>query len=327
MSIQFPTTCPTVVKQSAVYLPDKKKVVVIGGADENVSTLGSSWILDLVTGQWSKGPLLSTPRWDLAVIYCQSQGKIYAIGGTDGKSRLNSMEVLDVSNNNIEGGTWTTLPAQYTLKRSARVAVLVVDRFLVVVGGYPTTDTVEIFDLNPPKGSTTTTVQHSGPSMNRQRAYFGAATVQGNTIVVGGGAQVQGRDELEFIEFNTSATTVQELFPEGAQWKIHPTLKISETLSTQLCSLDPKADSLLVIGSQVVELVDLENTKVLPIPQCSFSEDREDCAAVLLPACQQSHPAGVLAIGGLDNPTSMEWVPLPDDDSSVLHLLESLHLS
>eukprot|EP00523_Entomoneis_sp_CCMP467_P011199 CAMPEP_0168729020 /NCGR_PEP_ID=MMETSP0724-20121128/5982_1 /TAXON_ID=265536 /ORGANISM="Amphiprora sp., Strain CCMP467" /LENGTH=477 /DNA_ID=CAMNT_0008775879 /DNA_START=44 /DNA_END=1475 /DNA_ORIENTATION=- len=310
MTLQFPTTCPHGIGQSAVYLPDKKKVVVIGGTDGGNHALGYTQILDLTTGQWSNGPQLNTPRYDLAAVYCQSQSKIYAIGGSDSEE-LNSIEILDAGGN-IGSSTWTALPSQYILQRPrvASAAVLIVDRFLVVMGGYANSspiDTVEILDIQ-------TCVQHKGPSMSRPRGDYGATVVGNKIVACGAPEQVQAQEhgELEFIEFNINATTVYELFPQSAQWKIHPTLKISFSDIPQLFSLDPKLILSMAIGSQVVELVELENAKV-PISQCSFSIDRGYSAAVLLPANQQLYPAGILAIGGNRDPTSMEWLPLPDD--------------
>eukprot|EP00523_Entomoneis_sp_CCMP467_P006327 CAMPEP_0168732632 /NCGR_PEP_ID=MMETSP0724-20121128/7869_1 /TAXON_ID=265536 /ORGANISM="Amphiprora sp., Strain CCMP467" /LENGTH=545 /DNA_ID=CAMNT_0008779653 /DNA_START=199 /DNA_END=1836 /DNA_ORIENTATION=+ len=316
MALQFPTTCPNGAHHEAVYLPDKKQVVVI-------NPVRTTEILDLATGQWSHGPELNTPRQALKVVYLQPQGKIYAIGGLGTNIRgLISIEALDVSGN-IERSAWTTLLPPYRLHtpRFGHAAVLVMERFLVVMGGFQTA-AVEIFDLNPL--SAATNVWLTGPPMTKKRAYFGATVVQGNKIVVGGGMEEkQGSAEsseeeepvieFDFIEFKQTANNVHELFPQGAQWRTHPTLKLPvSNYGTQLFSLDPRANSFLVMGHWDVKMVDYENSEWVRLPGSSFSVDRYGCAGALLPACQQSHPAGVLAIGGRYSRTSMEWLSLPD---------------
>jgi len=317
MPFQFPTTCADSRNQSAVLVPEKNKVVVIGGRGEDGHALDVTNILDLATGEWFVGPQLNMPRYNLTAVYCQSRSRIYAIGGSTnhwGDAKLDCIEILDFGKSIELNSGWRTLSSPYVLQspRCVHASLLVEDRFLVVLGGWtdtPETDPVEIFDLNPPRGAETA-VWHTGPVMTRKRAYFGAAVVQGNKIVVGGEYE---DDQFDFIEFNANAATVYDLFPEGSHWKTHPRLKATVSASTNLFSLDPQANAFLVMGSGGLEMVDLESAKVVPIPQCSFSVDRGHCAAVLLPAGEPSHACGLLAIGGLDNPFSMEWLPLPDD--------------
>jgi len=261
--------------------------------------------------QWSNGPRLNTPICYTGIVYCQSQGKIFIIGGLHGNGRLSSsIGVLDVCH--IGSSKWTTLRFPFKLKcpRAAPAAVLVEDRFLVVTGGresHSNTDSMEIVDLNPPRGQAT--VRCHGPPMNRERCFFGATIVQGNKIVVGGGSEL-GHDELELIEFNQNATNAHGLFSHNAQWKTHPTLKtMVHCKETKLFSLDPTSNSILVMDQVGMAMVSLENNKVVPAP---FFVNRAKCTAVLLPAHQQCQQAGVLAMGGCQDPTSMEWHPLPD---------------
>jgi len=55
------------------------------------------------------------------------------------------------------------------------------------------------------------------------------------------------------------------LFPQDAQWKIHPTLKIPPSVGTTLFSLDPKANAFLAMHAHGGgDLVDLKNAMVVP---------------------------------------------------------------
>jgi hypothetical protein len=77
-------------------------------------------VLDLVTGEWSKGEPMMETRDELAVCWGK-EGKIYAIGGFGGKNNepLKSMEVYDVRE-----GKWSKGPAMGIARRALAAAAL-----------------------------------------------------------------------------------------------------------------------------------------------------------------------------------------------------------
>jgi len=72
-------------------------------------SLVSVEIYDFVTGSWSSGPSLGTPRANAGVAVAHQ--RLFAVGGFSGKAFVDSIEFL-----NDEGGQWCAyLPADVTM--------------------------------------------------------------------------------------------------------------------------------------------------------------------------------------------------------------------
>jgi len=67
------------------------KLYVVGGSDSQMS-LVSVEIFDFVSGSWSSGPSLSTPRANMGVAVID--WRLFAVGGFSGKAFLDNMEFL-----------------------------------------------------------------------------------------------------------------------------------------------------------------------------------------------------------------------------------------
>jgi len=67
------------------------KLYVVGGSDSQMS-LVSVEVFDFVTGCWSAGPSLSTPRANMGVAVVHR--RLFVVGGFSGKAFLDNMEFL-----------------------------------------------------------------------------------------------------------------------------------------------------------------------------------------------------------------------------------------
>ena len=67
------------------------KLYVVGGSDGQTS-LVSVEVFDFVSGLWSGGPSLGTPRANMGLAI--THDRLFAVGGFSGKTFLNSVEFL-----------------------------------------------------------------------------------------------------------------------------------------------------------------------------------------------------------------------------------------
>ena len=176
-------------------------IVVIGGGRQRAGYTNSVIVWDPSTMEWRYGPSLNDRRCDLVAVVCRD--KIYAIGGVcgdnyNGYTTLDTMESIQVSslletmdtstmtrhNNN----QWTRLQCRLSSPRSEFAAVVVHNRYIVILGGNTGMDedlsSVDIMDTAPPhnnddNGEPTIV---AGPSMNSTRSSFGAAVVDNHVI-------------------------------------------------------------------------------------------------------------------------------------------------
>jgi serine/threonine-protein kinase PknK len=100
------------------------RIIVTGGVDANGALLNTTEIFD--GNSWTRGVPIPTPRQLLAAA---SDGKlVYAVGGTDGRSDLATVEAYDPV-----AKTWTRLPDLPQPRSDLGVAIA--DRRLVAAGG------------------------------------------------------------------------------------------------------------------------------------------------------------------------------------------------
>ena len=180
-------------------------IVVIGGRMQSDSYTNSVIVWDPSTKRWRNGPSLNDGRANLVAVVCHD--KVYAIGGV-GRDNSNNyrdwdtIESIQVSsllemtetstmtrqNNN----QWTRLQCRLSSPRSHCAAVVVQNRYVVILGGYTgmhqDLSSVDSMDTAPPHNNNDNgePMTVAGPSMNSTRSSFGAAVV-GNCIFGVGG--------------------------------------------------------------------------------------------------------------------------------------------
>ncbi len=101
---------------------------VLGGSDDDSRPISSVEIFDVEKNTWMGGADLPSPRNYFAAA-CDLEGRVYAIGGTDGKGRLDSVVIWDPKTRRWEDGPPLTFP------RSFHAAVLGSDGAIYVFGG------------------------------------------------------------------------------------------------------------------------------------------------------------------------------------------------
>ena len=230
-------------------------VVVLGGEHEDEQVFDSVQWLPLVVGggatttitttlkpqsSWQTGPSLNTPRSQHASVLCN--GAIYAMGGFNGWSPLNSIERISVpdiwastSSNTRQKTTnttrgWTTLSCRLQMGRIGCTAAVVQNRYIVVGGGQYGTilSSVEILDT---RGRNNTITMVPGPSLCVPRSN-GAMTVcagSNNRVYMTGGEDEEtgALSSIEYLEFYTtpsSSSSAQVTF--SSSWKVDTTLAL-----------------------------------------------------------------------------------------------------
>ena len=211
-----------------------QSIVVLGGETENKVATDSVIVWDSSTKQWRHGPSLQEERDLLAAETCN--GKVYVIGGRNhNRHCLDTIECIDVAsllaNTDSSNRHWNTLTCRLSTANTGCAAVVVHDRYIVIMGGYNQRDkflsTVEILDTLQNK-----IVPLSGLTMNSPRSLFGAAVV-GNSIYAVGGMSNIGMllDSVEVLTFNVDVDSIGDattVFGKSSSWTRSKDLVLSK---------------------------------------------------------------------------------------------------
>ena len=208
-----------------------QSIVVLGGV-KNCSVTDSVIVWDSSTKQWRQGPSLNEKRFFHAAEICNR--KVYAVGGeNDNLDHLDTIECIDVAsllaNTDSSNHHWKTLSCCLSTAKSGCAAVVVHDRYIVIMGGSNGSKsllTVEVLDTLHNK-----IVPLSGFSMNSSRSSFGAAVV-GNSIYAVGGRDNCGKllDSVEFLTFNVDVDSTGDastVFGKSSSWIMSKDLVLS----------------------------------------------------------------------------------------------------
>ena len=211
---------------------EEQSIVVLGGRTKDHSAADSAIVWDSSTKQWRLGPSLNEKRLFLAAETCN--GKVYAIGGCNGGHVLDTIESIDVAsllaNTESSNRHWNTLSCRLSTSRSGCAAVVVHDRYIVIMGGFNGSkylSTVEVLDTLQKK-----IVPLSGLTMNSPRCYFGAAVV-GNSIYAVGGINNNWNklDSVEVLTFNADVDSIGDastVFGKSSSWTMSKGLVLSK---------------------------------------------------------------------------------------------------
>jgi hypothetical protein len=183
---------------SAVAL-DARRILVVGGCDESVSTLKTTEILDVATMTFAPGPDMLSARYGCsAVALLENPRRALIVGGCDGTGSLNTTEVLDLDTMAFSHG-----PTMRTARWGCAAVLLGGGdsrrRCLVVIGGSDDDDlevnTTEVLDLETMEFT-------EGPVMLAERE--GCAAVADDTgdrvFVLGGSTGMDPSAGVEVLE-------------------------------------------------------------------------------------------------------------------------------
>ena len=281
-------------------------VVVLGGFQQGQGHVKSVLVLYLADPdkQWREGPPMNQKRAGHGAVVCN--GAVYVMGGSNAGSsfdcieRIGSTDLLQPSSTSsiTRKSSWVTLTCRLSTGRCGCCAVVVHNRYIVVMGGWNrgTLWSVDIIDTN----------NHTviaGPSMTVPRQLCVSAVI-GNRIFVVGGCNEDGNlDSVEYLDFarpcdheKTNKDTATTLIPFSSTWITHSHLVLSNARSS--CAVVAMGSCLVVAGGRgnsTVEVLDTHRNRVWNLSL--LGNGREGCSLVTI-ANQ------ITMIGGCENRTS-----------------------
>ena len=330
--------CVTIASGSGKNGGGGQTIVVIGGQMQSDFNTNPVIVWDPSTMEWRNGPSLNDKRLDLVAVVCHD--KVYAIGGYgydnyNNYTTLDTIESIQVSslleatetstmtrqNNN----QWTRLQCRLSSPRSEFAAVVVHNRYIVILGGVngipglgQDLSSVDIMDTAPPHNNNDNgepTIV-AGPSMNSTRYAFGAGVVDNQIFVVGGYVNNRRSTSVESLLFQkqpqdkdkdhtNSNSNASCMFPNSS-WRMEPHLSLS---GPRVSHAVAKVGSCLVVaggccdnhGSWTytsVEVLDVQRGIVWSLPNLTI-ERTCVCSMVTLSDC-------LLVLGGGHSLDSVE---------------------
>ena len=331
--------CVTIVNGSGENDAAGQTIVVISGVNQSEFITNSVIVWDPSTMEWKNGPSLSDERRDLVAVVCRD--KVYAIGGFgydnnyshNNYTTLDTIESIQVSsllemtetstmtrqNNN----QWTRLQCHLSSPRHECAAVVVHNRYIVILGGNAGMDedlsSVDIMDTAPPHNNSGEPMIVAGPSMNSTRSTFGAAVVDNRIFVVGGWINEMQSTSVESLLFQHEPqdkdqdhtkgnSNVSCIFPSSL-WRVEPHLSLSSPRDSHGVA---KMGSCLVVaggctpdamwGTTLVEVLDIQRGIVWSLPNLNIRRPF-GCSMVTLSDC-------LLVLGGNCSMDSVEFLAL-----------------
>ena len=299
---------------------ERQTVVVMGGNQQDEGTTNSVLVLNLLESnkQWREGPPMNKGRQGHGAVVCN--GGIYVVGGySEGptleyfhsieRSDANNMVQPSSTTSTTHESHWTTLTCRLSTKRGGCCAVAVLNRYIVVMGGFGLSS-VDIID----------TSNHSvtaGPSMNVPRAWCASAVVGHRIFIVGGRNGHNSRlDSVEYIDFampcdndKTKEETAATVTSFSSSWTTHSDLVLSNARSScavvAVGSCLVVAEGLFTVDNPTVEVLDTHNNRLWNLPP--FGNRRYHCSMV-------TSADQIAVIGGGEHPTCAT-LPLLDKNS------------
>ena len=305
-------------------------IVVIGGLMLSGAYTNSVIVWDPSTKRWRNGPSLNDRRASLVAVVCND--KVYAIGGFgddnyNNNTTWDTIESIQVSSlleamepsmtTRQNNSQWTRLQCCLSSPRTECAAVIVQNRYVVILGGdtdmHHYLSSVDIMDTAPPHNNNNNSSNGkptivAGPSMNLARFAFGAAVVDNRIFVVAGYVNEMRSTSVESLLFQqqpqdkdkghiNSNSNVSCTFPNSS-WRMEPHLSLSSPRGFHAVA---KVGSCLVVaggycnnhGSWThpsVEVLDVQRTIVWSFPNLTI-ERPNGCSMVTLSDC-------LLVLGG-----------------------------
>ena len=276
-------------------------VVVMGGFQQRRGYVNSVLVLNLAdpNKQWREGPTMNKNRAANAGVVCN--GGIYVVGGVYTFSFLDCVERIDtndvvqssLTNSTAHESQWTTLTCRLSTRRYGCCAVVVHNRYIVVMGGWNSQrlSAVDIIDT-----SNHTII--AGPNMNVPRSHCSSVVVGHRIFIVGGST---ANTSVEYLDFGTPSDnkerngTLSTFISSLSGWITHSDLALSDP--REICGVVTVGSCLVVAGGsrQNVEVLDTHRNRVWDLPP--LQGKRMKCFNIVTVANQ------VAVIGGWHNPS------------------------
>ncbi|XP_043231465.1 kelch-like protein 18 isoform X2 [Amphibalanus amphitrite] len=268
-------------------------IYAVGGLAKCGGSLSTVEVFHPVTGLWTMAERMSGTRSRVGV--ATLDGRLYAIGGFNGRDRLATVEVFDP-----RAGTWEqATPMNY--RRSALGAVAL-NKDIYVCGGYDgstSLSSVERYDVQLNRWTPVA-------SMIRQRSAAGVVAFEGKIFVLG------GHDGLSIFE------TVECYDPQKGLWSSGP------SMLTKRCRLGAAAlnGKLYVCGGydgsvflKTVEAYDPVTNSWSYVAPMNVTRSRVSLVAVM---------GRLYGIGGYDGFANLNTVEVYDPQRDCWELVSSM---
>ena len=292
-----------------------QSIVAIGG-ERPTGCTNSVIVWDPSTKRWRNGPRRTS--------LCHDNYNYYTILDTIESIQVSSLlEATETSmmtrqNNN----QWTRLQCRLPSPRRQCAAVVVHNRYIVILGGVNDMghhlSSVDILDTAPPQNNNNSSNGEptivAGPSMNSTRYAFGAAVVDNQIFVVGGWVNGRRSTSVESLLFQqqpqdkdhtNSNSALSCTFPTSS-WRVERHLSLCSAQSSHAVA---KVGSCLVVAggwnenqTNLVEVLDVQRGIVWNLPNLTI-ERRCGCSMVTLSDC-------LLVLGGDDLEDCVESLAL-----------------
>ena len=320
--------CVTIVSDNGVHPCENdaaaQTIVVLGGETRREWCSNSVILWDLSTMEWRLGPNLNDRRKRFVAVVCGD--KVYAIGGCRSRGVFGSvfdtmesiqvsslLETMETSTTRQDNSQWTRLQCRLSSPRQACAAVVVHNRYIVILGGDNGMDhhlsSVDVLDTAPPHNNNNNNGEPTivaGPSMNSSRSYFGAAVIDNRIFVVGGWVNEMHSTSVESLLFrqdHTNSNSNASCFFPNSLWRVEPHLTLS---TTHIRHAVAKVGSCLVVAGGmtgvIVEVLDVQRDIVWSLPNSTI-ERPIGCSMVALSDC-------LLVLGGNSSVDSVESLAL-----------------
>ena len=297
-----------------------QSIIVLGGQTKDYSISDSVFVWDSSTKQWRQGPSLNERRRYHAAETCN--GKVYVIGGwncDNGCHNLDTIESIDVAslltNTDSSNRHWNTLSCRLSTAKNGCAAVVVHDRYIVIMGGDNDSEhlsTVEVLDTLQNK-----IVPLSGLTMNSPRSDFGAAVV-GNSIYVVGGKSNSDKtlNSVAVLTFNVDVDSIGDastVFGKSSSWTTSKDLVLSKGRSghgvAKIGNCVVVAGGYGIDGRMInsVEMLDPYRHVVWLLPDMTVA--RSYCSIAVL-------SKEIVVLGG-DDHASLETLALIDEQNTA----------
>ena len=271
----------------------------------------------------------------MAAVVCRD--KVYAIGGFgddnyNSYTTLDTIESIQVSSllemtetsmtTRQNNSQWTRLQCRLSSPRRQCAAVVVHNRYIVILGGVNDMghhlSSVDILDTAPPQNNSNNSNGEptivAGPSMNSTRYAFGAAVVDNQIFVVGGWVNGRRSTSVESLLFqqqpqdkdHTNCNSALSCTFPTSSWRVERHLSLCSAQSSHAVA---KVGSCLVVAggwnenqTNLVDVLDVQRGIVWNLPNLTI-ERRCGCSMVTLSDC-------ILVLGGDDLEDCVESLAL-----------------
>lgn len=266
----------------------------VGGKESSESITRSVEVYNMLENEWKETTGMIVRRQQLGVGVLE--GKVYAVGGSDGSLRLSSVECFDPSTN-----FWSFVAPMGTCRSGVGVGVL--GGAMYAAGGYDGRSCLNTVERYDPDKNLWTTIA----SMSTRRSFPGVAVFEGKLYVFG------GNDGTSFLN------VVECYDPHINRWSTMPPLNkpragIGVTVMGGLIFVAGGNDGTSRLDS--VDYLDVHTGRWQSAARMTSARDGVSLCCI---------GGNLMAVGGINGPSYLRSTELYDCVSNTWESIASMH--